>query len=238
MILCPWRAISGHFQAITTMSSSHLAASPRLDPLRSPTAVSSAIRATFADSLRSRGQQTANSSREKPGILQRLQEALRPTAERERDWPDRDDDSKTESQEEVFGTWQPISKQTIGLYKNLHALRQERFARILVASRWLFFFLLFTSCVVILILLCLPTRLDHRSALYGRLSASSPLYRSTQRLTRGVIPVRLHSHNDYLRKNPLFDALSFGATSIEVDVFLRNGQVLVSSVLPSTQAYH
>lgn len=220
---------------MTTMSSSHLSASPRLNPLRSPAAVSSAIRTTFADSLRSRGQQSADCNPEKPGILQRLQEALRPTAERQRDWPDRDNDSKTESQEEVFGAWQPISKQTIGLYKNLHALRQERFARILVVLQWLFYFLLFASCVAILILLCLPTRLNHHSALYGRLSASSPLYRSTQRLTRGVIPVRLHSHNDYIRENPLFDALSFGATSIEVDVFLRNGQVLVSSILLPTK---
>lgn len=40
-----------------------------------------------------------------------------------------------------------------------------------------------------------------------------------------------HAHNDYLHKRPLFDALSNGFTSIEVDVYLFNNK-LVASHLP------
>ena len=36
-----------------------------------------------------------------------------------------------------------------------------------------------------------------------------------------------HSHNDYLRERPLWDALSLGFTSIEVDIFLVGGALLV-----------
>src|SRR4051812_44226103 len=36
-----------------------------------------------------------------------------------------------------------------------------------------------------------------------------------------------HAHNDYLHPRPLFDALDQGFTSVEVDVFLVNGQLLV-----------
>jgi len=34
-----------------------------------------------------------------------------------------------------------------------------------------------------------------------------------------------HAHNDYLHKNPLFDALKNGFTSVEVDIHLLNGYV-------------
>ncbi|MUP39444.1 phosphatidylinositol-specific phospholipase C/glycerophosphodiester phosphodiesterase family protein [Labilibaculum euxinus] len=36
-----------------------------------------------------------------------------------------------------------------------------------------------------------------------------------------------HSHNDYLQKRPLFEALENGMVSIEADVFLRSGKLLV-----------
>lgn len=39
---------------------------------------------------------------------------------------------------------------------------------------------------------------------------------------------RAHAHNDYLHKWPLFDALDHGFTSVEADVFLVDGQVLVA----------
>lgn len=42
-----------------------------------------------------------------------------------------------------------------------------------------------------------------------------------------TIPVA-HSHNDYTRKYPLFDALENGFTSIEIDVFERKGKFLVA----------
>ena len=41
-------------------------------------------------------------------------------------------------------------------------------------------------------------------------------------------PVYIHSHNDYLQQNPLFDALNAQANSIEIDVFLQNGDLLVA----------
>ncbi|MBK8657479.1 MAG: hypothetical protein IPN22_01000 [Bacteroidetes bacterium] len=37
-----------------------------------------------------------------------------------------------------------------------------------------------------------------------------------------------HAHNDYAHKRPLLDALDNGFTSIEVDVYLHNGQLRVS----------
>jgi glycerophosphoryl diester phosphodiesterase len=40
--------------------------------------------------------------------------------------------------------------------------------------------------------------------------------------------VRLHSHNDYEHEHPLADALSHGFWSVEADVWLTNGQLLVA----------
>lgn len=37
-----------------------------------------------------------------------------------------------------------------------------------------------------------------------------------------------HAHNDYLHKRPLFDALDQGFTSIEADIFLVDGELLVA----------
>ena len=41
-----------------------------------------------------------------------------------------------------------------------------------------------------------------------------------------------HSHNDYTRKRPLWDALENGFTSIEVDVFLASDGSLRVSHIP------
>lgn len=43
-------------------------------------------------------------------------------------------------------------------------------------------------------------------------------------------PRRFHAHNDYLHTVPLFDALSYGAGSVEADVWLVDGELLVSGV--------
>lgn len=37
-----------------------------------------------------------------------------------------------------------------------------------------------------------------------------------------------HSHNDYLRRNPLHDALNAGFWSVEADIFLRKGRLVVA----------
>ncbi|WP_329377725.1 phosphatidylinositol-specific phospholipase C/glycerophosphodiester phosphodiesterase family protein [Streptomyces sp. NBC_01716] len=39
---------------------------------------------------------------------------------------------------------------------------------------------------------------------------------------------RAHAHNDYLHERPLHDALSHGFTSVEADVFLVDGELLVA----------
>src|ERR1035437_7651778 len=41
-----------------------------------------------------------------------------------------------------------------------------------------------------------------------------------------------HSHNDYKQKHPLTDALNNGFTSIEADVFLIKGKLIVSHIRP------
>ncbi|MDN3295233.1 phosphatidylinositol-specific phospholipase C/glycerophosphodiester phosphodiesterase family protein [Streptomyces ficellus] len=44
-----------------------------------------------------------------------------------------------------------------------------------------------------------------------------------------VTPVRrAHAHNDYLHRRPLHDALAHGFTSVEADVFLVGGELLVA----------
>ncbi len=44
-----------------------------------------------------------------------------------------------------------------------------------------------------------------------------------------VAPLKqAHAHNDYLHKRPLLDALDHGFTSVEADIFLVDGQLLVA----------
>jgi hypothetical protein len=42
--------------------------------------------------------------------------------------------------------------------------------------------------------------------------------------------VRAHAHNDYEHKRPLFDALDQGLCSVEADIFLVDGQLLVGHI--------
>ena len=48
-----------------------------------------------------------------------------------------------------------------------------------------------------------------------------------QVLSQGINVVPVHSHNDYLRRVPLFDALAAGCTGVEADVSLKGGDLLV-----------
>ncbi|MFB7405031.1 phosphatidylinositol-specific phospholipase C/glycerophosphodiester phosphodiesterase family protein [Streptomyces rubiginosohelvolus] len=46
---------------------------------------------------------------------------------------------------------------------------------------------------------------------------------------RGPRPLRhAHAHNDYLHPRPLYDALAHGFTSVEADIFLVDGELLVA----------
>lgn len=59
----------------------------------------------------------------------------------------------------------------------------------------------------------------------------SSLYTYPTDLTRGIIPKPFHSHNDYWRDIPFYSALSYGAMSIEADVWLINGTLHVGHEL-------
>lgn len=43
-----------------------------------------------------------------------------------------------------------------------------------------------------------------------------------------VVQPRAHAHNDYLHARPLHDALSYGFCSVEADIWLVNGELLVA----------
>ncbi|CAN9298124.1 unnamed protein product [Alternaria alternata] len=46
-------------------------------------------------------------------------------------------------------------------------------------------------------------------------------------VTRDVTPVQCHSHNDYWRRVPLYDALRWGCTGVEADVWLFDEELYV-----------
>ncbi|KAI0879166.1 hypothetical protein GGS24DRAFT_230971 [Hypoxylon argillaceum] len=48
-----------------------------------------------------------------------------------------------------------------------------------------------------------------------------------------VLPVSCHSHNDYEQNIPVFEALSAGCISMEADVWLFNGDVIIGHLLPT-----
>ncbi|KAF3384119.1 Altered inheritance of mitochondria protein 6 [Talaromyces pinophilus] len=50
--------------------------------------------------------------------------------------------------------------------------------------------------------------------------------------TSDVIPLPCHSHNDYTRDIPLYDALSTGCMSVEADVWLHSGNLRVAHTDP------
>jgi hypothetical protein len=56
-----------------------------------------------------------------------------------------------------------------------------------------------------------------------------------QSFIQKAIPVPVHSHNDYSRRIPLFEALGSGCISVEADVHLRDGDLLVGHTSLSLQ---
>ncbi|KAF4949314.1 hypothetical protein FSARC_13521 [Fusarium sarcochroum] len=48
-----------------------------------------------------------------------------------------------------------------------------------------------------------------------------------QSFLRKALPVPIHSHNDYERRIPLFEALGSGCISVEADIHLRDSKLLV-----------
>ena len=62
---------------------------------------------------------------------------------------------------------------------------------------------------------------------------------TTESLTRDVDVKPIHSHNDYWRHRPLFDALSFGCASVEADVWIfdKNYTVVPETETTSTKEF-
>lgn len=76
--------------------------------------------------------------------------------------------------------------------------------------------------VCILVLSCVPARIT-KIILLGWFWLV-PIVCSAQ-----VTPlIHAHAHNDYMHNRPLFEALENGFTSIEIDVFLHNGELKVA----------
>jgi hypothetical protein len=58
----------------------------------------------------------------------------------------------------------------------------------------------------------------------------------TAAIAGDVTPLaRAHAHNDFAHERPLFDALDHGFTSVEVDIWLVDGELLVAHDLPEVQ---
>ena len=51
---------------------------------------------------------------------------------------------------------------------------------------------------------------------------AAELPKASSNLTLNIVPQPIHSHNDYWRRHPLFDAIEYGAKSVEADVWLSN----------------
>ncbi|MER7107191.1 phosphatidylinositol-specific phospholipase C/glycerophosphodiester phosphodiesterase family protein [Streptomyces sp. NPDC000229] len=77
--------------------------------------------------------------------------------------------------------------------------------------------------------------LSRRSAVVTLATGATALTLPVQRAAARPAPAshvrplrRAHAHNDYLHRRPLHDALAHGFTSVEADVFLVDGELLVA----------
>ncbi|WP_410581639.1 phosphatidylinositol-specific phospholipase C/glycerophosphodiester phosphodiesterase family protein [Amycolatopsis sp. lyj-108] len=74
------------------------------------------------------------------------------------------------------------------------------------------------------------------AALLAAVAATSLATAPASAHERGVRPLpQAHSHNDYEHTRPLQDALDQGFTSVEADIFLVDGQLLVAHDLADTR---
>src|SRR3954470_22936373 len=65
-----------------------------------------------------------------------------------------------------------------------------------------------------------------RALIFLLLPGTSPLFAAEK--YKSIVPLRhAHAHNDYEHARPLFDALDHGFCSVEADVFLAGGKLLV-----------
>lgn len=107
-------------------------------------------------------------------------------------------------------------------------------------------------CLTVLALSALLTHalpIEERSTYQGGASSlqsildqayTSELYQYPTNLTQNIIPVPVHSHNDYWRPVPFFSALSAGCVSVEADVWLVNQTLYIGherSALTTTRTF-
>ncbi|KAF1815731.1 hypothetical protein P152DRAFT_429995 [Eremomyces bilateralis CBS 781.70] len=57
--------------------------------------------------------------------------------------------------------------------------------------------------------------------------SSDDWMRYTTDFTRDILPIPCHSHNDYWRKVPVFEAIHYGCTGVEADVWLFDDELYV-----------
>ncbi len=72
-------------------------------------------------------------------------------------------------------------------------------------------------------------------AVAASFSTSAALAQGRADRPADVVPLpRAHAHNDYLHRRPLADALDHGFMSVEADIFLVDGELLVAHTLAET----
>lgn len=75
-----------------------------------------------------------------------------------------------------------------------------------------------------------PDEFDQTFADVRKNTINPPITPSRAALLRNVAPVPVHSHNDYWRAIPLYEALGSGCISVEADVWLSDNDLFVGHV--------
>ncbi len=70
---------------------------------------------------------------------------------------------------------------------------------------------------------------------FGAVILAALLVANSLRADEPLLITGAHAHNDYVHTHPLFDALTNGFCSVEADIYLTNGQLLVAHTLEKTQ---
>ncbi|KAE9411024.1 hypothetical protein BT96DRAFT_983679 [Gymnopus androsaceus JB14] len=66
--------------------------------------------------------------------------------------------------------------------------------------------------------------------------SNSTLLQYPTQFTQNIVPKQIHSHNDYWRDVPLLEALSYGVSSVEADVWYINGTLYIGHELGALTA--
>ncbi|KAH8732473.1 PLC-like phosphodiesterase [Phaeosphaeriaceae sp. PMI808] len=110
--------------------------------------------------------------------------------------------------------------------------------------RWLLavvFVLGFFGVIVAIIYISIVGRsgLDEIVSQWKEPDANGPFkYEWRDDFSRDIVPKKCHSHNDYWRRVPMYQALAAGCTSIEADIWLTDDQeLLVGHTWSSTRRY-